>query len=603
MKKKWLIISVLVAGVVLVACFSTPKKNTAEATITQYKQDISKLNAEVAALILLLEQSASEKKVQQQFKQARQVYKHVEWLAEYYSAYTAKRINGPALEEVEPDEKSIVIQPEGFQVVEELLFPVYDKNKKEEVVQQAKILQSNIGRLQNTATVLQTTDAHIFDALRLEVFRIIALGISGFDSPVANNSIAEAGAALQAIEKYVSIYNNEIGNNNKKLFNDLQSLFTNSQQYLSKGAGFNNFDRLTFITNFLNPLSQKLLLAQQQLGLPAFTEPRALKADAATLFAKDIFNPDFYTPDINAYNNNLKIGLGKKLFYDGFLSGNGKRSCATCHQPQKAFTDGLKTSFAVDGKNTVKRNAPTLLNAALQPALFYDTRVPYLEDQAKDVIINKDEMHGSLQKSITYIKGNKEYTQLFKNAYPDEAISELHIQNALASYIRSLTSLNARFDQYMQGDKNAMNQIEKDGFNLFMGKAKCGTCHFTPLFNGANPPLFDKIDAEVIGVPATTDTVHPVLDKDKGKYSLYKIALHQHAFKTPTLRNIALTAPYMHNGVYNTLEEVIDFYNRGGGVGLGLEVPNQTLPEVKLNLSNYEKKALVAFLHTLTNVL
>ena len=152
---------------------------------------------------------------------------------------------------------------------------------------------------------------------------------------------------------------------------------------------------MQFITECLNPLSNLLLTVQKILNIPCFTEPRFLKADAQTLFAKNIFNPDYYSPGIDAYSNGDKIALGKKLFYDGILSAYSKRSCATCHQPEKAFTDGLKTSISVSGKS-VHRNSPTLINAALQPSLFYDMRVSFLEDQAKDVIINKDEMHGDL---------------------------------------------------------------------------------------------------------------------------------------------------------------------------------------------------------------
>jgi cytochrome c peroxidase len=153
----------------------------------------------------------------------------------------------------------------------------------------------------------------------------------------------------------------------------------------------------------------------------------------------------------------------------------------------------------------------------------------------------------------------------------------------------------------MRGEKAAMNDTETRGFNLFMGKGKCGTCHFVPLFSGVNPPTFTKIDAEIIGVPATNDTLNARLDTDWGKYLTHKIPLHKNAFKTPTLRNIALTAPYMHNGVFKTLEDVIDFYDRGGGAGLGLELENQTLPAEKLNLSKWEKEAIISFLETLTD--
>jgi cytochrome c peroxidase len=146
-----------------------------------------------------------------------------------------------------------------------------------------------------------------------------------------------------------------------------------------------------------------------------------------------------------------------------------------------------------------------------------------------------------------------------------------------------------------------MNQVELKGFTLFMGKAKCGTCHFMPLFNGTVPPDFGHTEAEILGVPATTDTGQPVLDKDSGKFALNNRELHKFAFKTPTIRNVALTAPYMHNGVYASLEEVIDFYDQGGGQGLGIDIPTQTLPAVKLDLTKEEKQAILAFMHTLTD--
>ena len=134
-----------------------------------------------------------------------------------------------------------------------------------------------------------------------------------------------------------------------------------------------------------------------------------------------------------------------------------------------------------------------------------------------------------------------------------------------------------------------------------MGKAKCATCHFLPMFNGLVPPEFTETESEVLGVPKTKETLAPVLDSDEGKFKFTHSIVHKYAFKTPTLRNIELTAPYMHNGVYNTLEEVMDFYNKGGGNGLKIAPVNQTLPEEKLNLSKKEIRAVIAFMKTLTD--
>ena len=134
-----------------------------------------------------------------------------------------------------------------------------------------------------------------------------------------------------------------------------------------------------------------------------------------------------------------------------------------------------------------------------------------------------------------------------------------------------------------------------------MGKAKCGTCHFLPLFSGAKPPRYYYIESEVIGVPATPNKKNAQLDKDLGRYAITGLSLHKFSFKTPTIRNAALTAPYMHNGVFNTLEEVIDFYDNGGGKGLGIAPANQTLPFDQLHLTEGEKRDLISFIKSLTD--
>ena len=151
----------------------------------------------------------------------------------------------------------------------------------------------------------------------------------------------------------------------------------------------------------------------------------------------------------------------------------------------------------------------------------------------------------------------------------------------------------------MRGYEKQLNNSEKRGFNLFAGKAKCATCHFIPLFNGLVPPDFNETESEVLGIPGRSNKKQ--VDGDLGKYDFTKAVIHQHAFKIPTLRNVSLTAPYMHNGVFKTLEEVIDFYDKGGGAGIGIKLPNQTLPADKLNLSKQEKKDIISFLHTLTD--
>src|SRR5262249_2551074 len=203
------------------------------------------------------------------------------------------------------------------------------------------------------------------------------------------------------------------------------------------------------------------------------------------------------------------------------------------------------------------RNTPTLINAALQPALFADLRVRTLEDQVAAVVASPSEMRGNLDTAAARV-----------------GIAKHTIQAALAAYIRTLIATDSRFDRAIRGDPAAITPSERRGFNLFMGKARCGTCHFAPLFNGTVPPDYWSTPPEVIGVPARPDG--DAIDPDLGRGAIDNQISHRRAFKTPTLRNVAVTGPYMHNGVFRTLDEVIDFYDRGGGAGIGLDVQNQT---------------------------
>jgi cytochrome c peroxidase len=367
------------------------------------------------------------------------------------------------------------------------------------------------------------------------------------------------------------------------------------------GFDFDDFDRAVFIEKYINPACRTLYTYQTAQRIPFVKQSRALVSTAQTLFDKNAFDPLFYAPSGTVAATAGQVALGKKLFNEPLLSANAKRSCNSCHAPEKAFTDGLALNEALTGNKKLLRNTPTLLNAALQPALFYDSHISFLEDQAHDVIANRQEMGGRFESITEQLHKNNDYRKQFAAYYPGKKVTSTNIKSALAAYVRSLIKMNSRFDQYMQGNEKAMSNDELEGFNLFMGKAKCGTCHFMPLFNGAVPPLFDKMESEVLGIPANADTLNPKQDLDSGKYHLYNIPHQLYSFKTSTIRNAALTAPYMHNGVYKTLDEVVEFYNRGGGAGLGFNLPNQTLPTEKLNLTGREKKQLIAFMKALSD--
>jgi cytochrome c peroxidase len=571
--------------------FLRPRQKPLEQVKTQYLDDIAQLDSAVRQLQRSVQTNQTSSVLQDQFRKARLRYKRVEFLTELYFPETAKSINGANIPEVDEADRKVE-QPEGFQVLEELLFP-YDPTQHDETVHQASVLVSNVGRLGKIATTNELTDSHVFDAMRLEVFRLISLSITGFDSPVSHHSLPEASAALASLQRYLAFYN--LDDHDTQLARRLDSTFTAAIGQLKQAPDFNRFDRLNFITHHANVLSGLLLDAQQRLAIPVFKESRLLSPSARTLSDLDAFNPNHFVSSTDDHSTPARVALGELLFYDPILSGDSQRTCATCHQPDKAFTDGQTRSLAIGGQR-VKRNAPTLMNSALQATQFTDSRVVFLEDQASDVIQNVAEMHGSLPVAVQKLQQQGTYQKQFANAYK-EGVTEHTLKNALANYVRSLTHLDSRIDRYLRGQPASLTAQEKLGFNLFMGKAQCATCHFYPLFNGTIPPGYEKTESEVLGTPATS--ANRQLDPDLGKFHTTTMDPHRYAFKTPTVRQAAKTAPYMHNGVYQTLEQVVDFYNQGGGNGLGFNLPNQTLPDSKLNLSKTEQDALVAFMKAL----
>lgn len=536
--------------------------------------------------------------LQQYFLKARLLFKKFEWAAEYFMGATTLMVNGPPVEEVENADLldpalTRPIEPSGLQVIEEFLFPRYDTTKKEAFLEQLGLLQENCRFYQTYFTDHPLSGWRILDAAKIEVFRVMTLGITGFDNPLTLNSMQESATALTSLKNVLAFYTSQRDP-------ELIRLLDAAVDYLQKNTDFDLFNRAAFITVYGNKITTGITSLTRQLNMPDIRYNRLLSQDAKTLFDSGAFNVNAFAPGPAYYTTPEKVALGKRLFYDAGISGSGTRSCASCHQPDKAFTDGMAKNFSLQGKTPLERNTPTLVNAALQSNLFYDMRALTLEDQVHDVIQNKAEMDGSLKKTVTRLRQNKRYRDMFAAAFPEKgkpAIDTFEVMNALSAYVRSLTKLNSRFDEYMRGDPKALSAEEINGFNLFAGKAKCATCHYIPLFNGVVPPKYIKSDAEVIGVPAAAGGAVP--DPDPGWYGIIGVDSYRQAFKTPTVRNISKTAPYMHNGIYTDLEQVMDFYNRGGGAGMGLKINNQTLPEDSLHLTVKETGEIIAFMKSL----
>jgi cytochrome c peroxidase len=235
-------------------------------------------------------------------------------------------------------------------------------------------------------------------------------------------------------------------------------------------------------------------------------------------------------------------------------------------------------------------------------SFFDDSRQASLEGQIAAVVNNPKELNTNFATIIARLEQSEEYKQLFDAAFPGQGIAANLIKSAIADYEKTLVGFNSNFDKYLNGNKKMLNASQKNGFNLFMGKAKCGSCHFFPLFNGVLPPLYNKSEFEIIGTLETNDFKHPRLDTDQGAALIKTSAAHlKFGFKVPGLRNAALTAPYMHNGSLKTLVEVMNFYNKGGAAGFGIDVSNQTLSRDALGLNKQQINDIVHFIESLTD--
>jgi len=539
------------------------------------------------------------------FRVARDAYKRVEGLIEFYAPDVAMALNGPIAEENDDQPAPPLGAAVGFQVVEPLLFPRLDESGLRDAHRELATMLANVQRLRGTTRMLHVTYPQLFETARLELARVTTLGLAGFDSDPSVNAVPEAATALDGLRTMFRAAAGPESSAPKNWWVGIDTTLRLASAYLRARQEFARLDRLDFIVDYAGPAGRAIAAARRADHTPDLITRRVWNLDAATVFDVDALDPTAYSPDGAPTLTRPVIALGERLFNDPTLSGPGTRSCATCHNPARAFTDGRARSMTLSTHaQLTARNTPTLLNAAYQPQLFFDERASSLEDQVGAVLANPAEMASSAQLAAQRLMARPDARNAFARVFagsPGGSLTPRTVRFALAAYMRSLTSFNSRFDRAARGDTTAITAQERHGFNLFMGKARCGTCHFAPLFNGTSPPAFSSSEVEIIGVPSRRATAHAHLDADLGRGGVDKIEGHDHAFKVPTLRNIALTAPYMHNGAYETLEQVMDFYNRGGGAGIGIKLPTQTLPARALRLTAGEQADVIAFLRTLTD--
>jgi cytochrome c peroxidase len=298
---------------------------------------------------------------------------------------------------------------------------------------------------------------------------------------------------------------------------------------------------------------------------PAFRPPTPLGLDEY-----------YFVPDSNPLTRE-KVALGERLFSDSILSADRSVACASCHRPDRAFSDSVPFSTGADGTRA-ERNTPSIMNRAYGRALLWNARAASLEETVLQPIENRVEMNLSLDSALSRLREDPGYQRAFGRAFHD-GITERNLARALANYVRTLRSGGAPIDRFFYGDTTALSPDARAGLRLFGGKANCISCHVGPNFT----------DERLHNTGVSWGSV------DAGRYGVTGDPRDRGKFKPPTLRNVALTAPYMHDGSLRTLEDVLEFYDGGGNANPNLDREIRPLP-----LAPAEKRQLVAFLRSLS---
>jgi len=445
---------------------------------------------------------------------------------------------------------------------------------------------------------------HFYLCNRLYLLNLATIYTTGFEYPQTDVIITELDHMLSSVKKLYDVYN--ISFSSTQLSPSYLSKYEECINFVKKQSkDFETFDHFTFVKDFVNPLfaMNQQMLIEYKVKSNNYVD-YSLSNEASSIFSKQLFIGQ-NTKGVFQNIKDAKIlgeieKIGKLLFYDPILSGNNLRSCASCHAPSHFFTDTLQGSALQFDKNgLLQRYTPSLLNSTFNHLIMYDGLHNNLQDQAKAVITSSIEMGSKEKDVVEKVMSCEEYKSVFEGLLkytPKEKLVTIdHIASALTLYYGKFSMFESPFDMAMNNKKET-NVAVKKGYNVFMSKAQCATCHFAPQYNGVKPPYVGS-EFEVLGVPK--DTSYKALSDDKGRYFINPSKETANAFRTGTIRNADKTKPYMHNGAFKTMKQLVDFYDGGGGAGRGLNIPNQTLSADSLHLTNEEKINLMSFISSL----
>ena len=551
---------------------------------------------------------AGKQQVRTLIAEARGAMKQVDIWARYLEPQAYRRLNGPLPVEWETEvfekfEKPYRREGAGLALATTYMDePRVEKDTLLRLVRAAMTAAQVYGA--DSITEQLGSYHHFYLCNRLLMLNLAAIYTTAFECPDGARVIPELRILLDGAA------------NTYKAFNKSFPATPLPQEYLARFDSMRafvaaqpddheQFAHYRFIRDHVNPLfvmNQQLVLRYNVISHSLLDY--SLNKKATSIFDKKLYNGQNTKGIFLRVTDSLALAeierIGRLLFYDPILSGNDMRSCASCHKPTQYFTDTqFATPLHFNRTERLARNSPSLINSVYDHLLMVDGKHFTLQNQGKAVIGDHAEMMCKEEDVLKKVMSCKEYRQAFNKMLEytpqEQSVTIDHIVSAISLYYGKFSRFYSPFDRAMNGG-GQLAASEERGFDLFMGKAQCATCHFVPQFNGVKPPYIGS-EFEVLGVPA--DTAFSKLSPDVGRYGINPASETRNAFRTGSVRNAAHTAPYMHNGVFRTLDQVIDMYDAGGGAGRGLEVSNQTLSAEPLHLTAAEKQDLVAFIRSL----
>ena len=612
MKKLLGVLSILIISVICASFFVYPIGSNAYRNY--YKVNVSEFMNSQSELLSVIQKAdlkdpTAIKSIKKQIGITRLKLKRVDFWLRYLEPIAYKKLNGPLPVEWETEVFEKFEAPYKREGAGLTLAELYLNEKSVHKDSLVKLIESS-----KEATAIFQADSitynlntyhHFFLSNRLFLLNLAAIYTTGFECPEPGNIVPELRSLLQSVNRIYETYNESFPSTPLK--SRYLALYANTldfvKQQSNEAEGFNHF---LFLKDYVNPLFKlnQEMIHEYRVKSASYND-YSLNNESVSIFDKSLYKGQntsgvYYSIKDEKILNEIKE-TGKLLFYDPILSANSKRSCVSCHKPGEYFTDTVRTTaLQFDPTRSLSRNTPSLINVVYNHLVNADGKHFNLQGQAKDVLTNPAEMGNSeaeLLKKILSVDAYQKAFKRFSRLTPySPKISLDHVASALSLYYGGFSTYYSPFDDVMNEGKSLSNEAIA-GFNLFMGKAQCGTCHFVPQFNGVKPP-YTGSEFEVLGVPG--DSLFSAISADQGRFGINPSKETKNAFRTGTVRNAFFTKPYMHNGIFRTLEEVVDFYNTGGGTGKSLSVSNQTLSADSLKLTETETKDILEFIRSLT---